>query len=91
MSSSTTDWGLMWRQLKGTCRLDLRRALLSPRSLALYFLAFAPVLLVTIWALTPFPTQELSGPQEGIKVFSILFEFYIRVSIFFIKEVSSVV
>lgn len=83
MSRSTTDWSLMVRQLGGACRLDLRRALLSPRSLALYFLAFAPVLLVTIWALTPFPTEHLSGPQESIKVFTVLFEFYIRVSIFF--------
>ena len=83
MSAAPRDWRLMARQLWGTCRLDLRRALLSPRSLALYFLAFAPVLLVTIWALTPFPTEHLSGPQEGIKIFTALFEFYIRVSIFF--------
>lgn len=83
MSAPQTDWKLMARQIGGTCRLDLRRALLSPRSLALYFLAFAPVFLVTIWALTPFPTEELSGPQEGIKVFTVLFEFYTRVSIFF--------
>ena len=55
----------------------------SLRARSPYFLAFAPVFLVTIWALTPFPTEELSGPQEGIKVFTVLFEFYIRVSIFF--------
>jgi hypothetical protein len=83
MSKTATDWRLMARQLKGTCRLDLRRALLSPRSLGLYFLAFAPVLLVAIWSLTPLPTEELAGPQETAKVFAVLFEFYIRVSIFF--------
>jgi len=83
MSASTRDWRLMARQLMGTCRLDLRRALLSPRSLALYFLAFAPIFLVTIWVLTPFPTEELSGPPEAVMVFTVLFEFYIRVSIFF--------
>jgi len=83
MSASTVDWKLMARQVVGTCRLDLRRALLSPRSLALYFLTLAPVFLVTIWALTPFPTDEISGPQEAIAIFAVLFEFYIRVSIFF--------
>ena len=77
------DWRLRARQLTGTLRLDLRRALLSPRSLAVYFLAFAPLVLVGIWALTPFPTQDLDGPQDGAKVFSVLFELYIRVSIFF--------
>ena len=83
MSPSTGDWGLMARQLGGTCRLDLRRALFSPRSLALYFLAFAPVILVAIWALTPFPAKAFSGPQGAVMVFTVLFEFYIRVSIFF--------
>ncbi len=83
MNASATDWRLTARQLWGTCRLDLRRALLSPRSLALYLLAFAPVMLVTIWALLPFPVEEFSGPAEGVKVFTALFEFYIRVSIFF--------
>jgi ABC-type transport system involved in cytochrome c biogenesis permease component len=79
----STDWQLRIRQLTGTLRLDLRRALLSPRSLAVYFLAFAPLMLVGIWALTPFPTQDLDGPQDGAQVFSVLFELYIRVSIFF--------
>lgn len=77
------DWGLVGRQLLGTLRLDLRRALLSPRSLALYFLAFAPLALVGVWALTPFPTRELAGPQETAVVFGVLFELYVRVSIFF--------
>lgn len=83
MSASTTDWRLIGRQLLGVIRLDLRRALLSPRALALYFLAFAPLLLVTIWALTPFPTHDFAGPHEGIKVFTVLFEFYVRAAIFF--------
>ena len=83
MSAATTDWRLTARQLQGTCRLDLRRALLSPRSLALYFLAFGPLLLVTVWALTPLPSESFSGPQEAVKVFAVLFEFYVRVSIFF--------
>jgi len=83
MSASSMDWKLMFNQLKGTCRLDLRRALLSPRSLALYFLAFSPLFLVGIWALTPFPTRDFEGPRQAFVVFTVIFELYIRVSIFF--------
>ncbi len=77
------DWGLVGRQLLGTLRLDLRRALLSPRALALYFLAFSPLFLVGVWAMTPLPTRQLAGPQETAAVFAVLFELYVRVSIFF--------
>ena len=80
---SGIDWRLIGRQLLGTLRLDLRRSLLSPRALAALFLAFAPAALVGIWALTPFPAREFAGPHESVRVFSILFELYVRVSIFF--------
>ena len=82
-TGSTFDWRLAARQLAGTLRLDLRRSLLSPRSLAVYFLAFSPLVLVAVWALTPFPLDEFEGPQEGSLVFTVLFELYLRVSIFF--------
>ena len=65
------DWAVTGRQLLGTLRLDLRRSLL------------APGLLVAIWALTPVPAREFSGPQESIVVFSVVFELYVRISIFF--------
>ncbi len=80
---SAFDWRLAARQLAGTLRLDLRRSLLSPRSLAVYFLAFAPLALVTVWVLTPFPTEEFDGPHHGSHVFTVLFELYVRVSVFF--------
>ena len=82
-TQSGFDWRLGGRQLLGTLRLDLRRSLLSPRSLAVYFLAFAPLAMVGIWALTPFPLEEFDSPQEGTVVFAVLFEFYVRLSIFF--------
>lgn len=82
-ASRSEDRGLVRRQLAGTLRLDLRRALLSPRSLAMYVLAFAPLVLVAIWSLSPFPLRELDGPQEAMLVFGVLFELYVRVSIFF--------
>ena len=77
------DGRLALRQVLGTVRLDLRRSMLSPRSLAVYFLAFAPLALVGVWALTPFPTDEFDGPQDGSIVFTVLFQLYIRVSVFF--------
>ena len=55
------DWQLTARQIVGTCRLELRRALFSPRSLALYFLAAAPLLLVGVWTFTPFPAEQFQG------------------------------
>jgi ABC-type transport system involved in multi-copper enzyme maturation permease subunit len=82
-TKSSFDGRLAMRQLLGTMRLDLRRSLLSPRSLAVYFLAFAPLVLVGVWALTPFPTDEFDGPQDGSVVFTVLFQLYIRVSVFF--------
>lgn len=82
-AKSGFDWALACRQLLGTMRLDIRRSMLSPRALAVYFLAFAPLGLVVLWAFTPFPAEEFEGPQEGVLVFGVLFELYIRVSIFF--------
>ena len=80
---SGIDWGLVGRQVAGTLRLDLRRSLFSPRALAALFLAFAPALLVGIWSLTPIPTREFAGPQESVVMFAVIFELYVRVSIFF--------
>ena len=81
--SAGIDWALTWRQLVGTLRLDLRRSLFSPRALAALFLAFAPAVLVGIWTMTPFPGREFAGPNEAVVMFSVLFELYVRVSIFF--------
>lgn len=77
------DWQLIARQVAGTCRLELRRALFSPRSLALYFLAAAPLLLVGVWTLTPFPAEQFQGPRQAARMFTVIFEVYLRVSIFF--------
>lgn len=80
---SAMDWGLVGRQIVGTLRLDVRRSLFSARALAALFLAFAPALLVAIWTMTPFPTREFAGPRESVVMFSVIFELYVRVSIFF--------
>lgn len=79
-SDDRARWG---RQLLGTVRLELRRGLVGGRAFAVYFLAFAPVALVGLWALSPFPTREFEGVQEAATMFAVLFEAYLRVSIFF--------
>ena len=61
---------LMLRQLIGTMRLEIRRSLFAKRSLAVYFLAFAPVGIVALWAMSPFPRSEFSGVQEFLSVAS---------------------
>lgn len=71
------------RQLAGIVRLDLRRALLSRRSLAVYALALGPVALVAAWAASPLPERIASGPQEAVQLFAVVFELYLRVSVFF--------
>ena len=76
-------WRLALRQLAGAARLDLRRALLSKRALGLYLLTAAPVALVAAWAMTPFPTEEFGGPAESLPVYAVVFELYIRVTVFF--------
>lgn len=82
-SSQGPDRVLMMRQLAGTLRLEIRRSLFARRAFAVYFLAFAPVALVALWAVSPFPTREFGGIQEAATVFSVMFEAYLRVSIFF--------
>ena len=74
---------LVLRQLGGILRLELKRSLFARRSFAVYFLAFAPVLLVALWAASPFPTRELDGAVEAATMFAVIFEAYLRVSIFF--------
>ncbi len=72
-NTSGLDWGLIARQIAGILRLELRRNLLSRRSFGLYFLAFSPVGLFVIWALSP-ATEVLSGPAEAVaQVFAPIF------------------
>lgn len=76
------DWGLVRRQVTGILRLELRRNLLSRRGFALYFLAFAPVALFLVWAISP-ATRHFDGPAEAIaQVFAPIFVGYVRTVIF---------
>lgn len=67
------DWSLIGRQILGILRLELRRNLFSRRAFGLYVLAFAPVGLFMIWALSPV-TSYFSSPAESVsQVFSPVF------------------
>jgi ABC-type transport system involved in multi-copper enzyme maturation permease subunit len=78
---SGLDWGLIGRQIAGILHLELRRNLFGRRALALYFLAFAPVGLMLLWALSGEP-QKLRGSIEAVPVFAGVFEVYLRSSVF---------
>ncbi|MEM7583497.1 MAG: hypothetical protein AAF560_08965 [Acidobacteriota bacterium] len=80
--SSGLDWGLIGRQIAGILRLELRRNLFSRRSFALYFLAFAPVGLFLIWAISP-ATSYFADPAQAVaQVFAPVFVGYLRTVIF---------
>lgn len=76
------DWPLVRRQLWGVLRMELRSTLFSKRMLATLFLAFAPVALVAVWALTPLPQEMAEGPMDTVKLFSVFFVPYLGVSVF---------
>ena len=80
-SGNRLDGGLVRRQIYGIFRLELRNHLLSRRGFFLYFLAFAPVALVLVWAVWP-AREMLSGPAESAKNFAFLFMLYLVTSIF---------
>lgn len=70
------------QQLRGILRLETRRNLFGRRAFVLYFLALGPVALLILWALSPFPRQEMSGTIDAIPMFAGLFEGYLRTSLF---------
>ncbi len=80
--SQELDWGLIQRQIRGILRLELRRNLLGRRALALYLLAFVPVLLFLLWAISPAPRNFMQGPIEAVPMFAWVFDGMVRTSIF---------
>ncbi len=80
---AAVDWGLIGRQIGGIFRLELKRNLFGRRALALYFLAFSPVLLLLLWAISPAPEHlEMRAPMDAVPMFGGMFELYLRTSIF---------
>ena len=81
--SGLMDWGLMGRQLWGVLRIELRYSLMSRRSLAVVFLAFAPVGLLLLWAFTPVAKEFAEGgPTHGMTMAAWIYAGYLRTSVF---------
>lgn len=77
------DWGLIGRQITGILRMEVKRQLVSRRALSLYFLAFAPPLIMALWAMSPIPKKiGLTGPVDILDTFSFFYFGYLTTSIF---------
>jgi ABC-type transport system involved in multi-copper enzyme maturation permease subunit len=76
--------GLIKRQLWGILRMELRKTLFSRRAMGLYFLAFGPVALISLWAMWGLMRGKppFGAMQEAALMFSTIFVLYLRVSIF---------
>lgn len=81
-TAAPIDWALVRRQLVGILRMELRGTLFSKRMLAVLFLAFAPVALIALWAMTPLPREMAGGPMDTARVFSVFFVPYLGTSVF---------
>ena len=81
-ATSGLNWGLIRRQITGILRLELRRNLFSRRAFFLYFLAFAPVALFMLWAVSGM-SRHFDGPAQAVaQIFAPVFVGYLRTVIF---------
>lgn len=75
-------WALWWTQAQRLTRIELRRNLFSWRASWIYFLAFVPVVIISIHALmdehSPYSLSEDTQVLAGIVQF-----YYIRLGVFF--------
>jgi ABC-type transport system involved in multi-copper enzyme maturation permease subunit len=78
---SAQPWRIWLTQIWTIVRLDLKRNLLSWRSLWIYFLAFAPTVIIALHALVDRHRHSMS---EDTTVLAAIFQFYyVRLGIFF--------
>lgn len=74
-------WRVWLTQIWTIVRLDIKRNLLSWRSLWIYFLAFAPTVIIALHALIDRHRHSMS---EDMTVLAAIFQFYyVRLGIFF--------
>jgi ABC-type transport system involved in multi-copper enzyme maturation permease subunit len=76
-------WRLWSTQLNAVVRLETRRNLFSWRGAWVYFLAFAPTVIIFIHAMAP-STRRWDPIDEDTRVLASIFQFYyVRLGIFF--------
>jgi hypothetical protein len=81
-SALEQPWGLWWLQGRRLVRIELNRNLFSCKAIWIYFLAFAPTVILLIHFL--FETHHSFGISDDTDVFAGIVQFYyIRLGIFF--------
>lgn len=73
---------LLLRQVQGILRLELRKQLFSRRSLLLYFLGFAPLLMILGWLASSVPREFMAGPIDATQFFAFFYSGYLSTSVF---------
>lgn len=68
-----TSWALWTRQTAAILSLEIRKNFLSRRAFLLYFIAFAPLVLLSLLALFPPPTEELTNFGELSQVYAAIY------------------
>jgi ABC-type transport system involved in multi-copper enzyme maturation permease subunit len=79
--AAPVDWAVARRQIAGIFRLELRNHLLSKMAVLLYFLAFAPVGLLLLWAFSGAP-KYMDGAADGARMFAVFYFIYLSTAIF---------
>ncbi|MEO5936819.1 MAG: ABC transporter permease [Terriglobales bacterium] len=81
--AATADWQKMWTQLRVIASMEYRRNVFTKRGLWIYFLAFAPVVIIAVHALDTWGKCN-AGMGEDTKILAgIIMYFYVRLGIFF--------
>src|SRR5262249_17809940 len=78
-SRNSLPWSLWASQLLAVVRLELKKSLWMRRSIWIYFLAFAPVVIIAVDALV----NHGAVLEEDTRVFAYIFQFYLHGAIFF--------
>jgi ABC-type transport system involved in multi-copper enzyme maturation permease subunit len=75
-------WSLWWQQARRLARIEMRRNLLTKRAWWIYFLAFAPTVLILI-NLFKSPHSQFAMTEDTTVLAGIVQFYYIRLGIFF--------
>jgi ABC-type transport system involved in multi-copper enzyme maturation permease subunit len=83
-TKTALPWDLWLRQTFAILRLETKKNFLGKRLIAVYFLALAPVILLTLAAVLPLPEEAFGNPTNAVAAYSAMFQTYIlRFAIFF--------
>ena len=76
-------WDLWMQQIQGILRLELKKYFLGRRALIVYLLATAPVALLSLGLIVPFPVEALQSMGGTSVLYAVVFRtFFIRLVVF---------